>query len=128
MNAPGFRPQMIKMWKPAELQEFRCAIANIQKGDRCLCNNKVAFLFPCQHEICADGFTFPVPLVDQRWLKQSGLFVSHDIGDGKSSRDNFDNNAMDRGCEGNNEPTPTQELPPENEILTQNSRATTSTR
>ena len=56
----------------------------IPKDGRCDCNNRVAFLFPCCHEICAYDYTFDPTWVDNRWKKRNVLTSSAGIGDVES--------------------------------------------
>jgi hypothetical protein len=50
------------------------------KKGRCDCNTRIAFMFPCGHEICADGLKFVSARVNKRWLKRTTLTSSYDTG------------------------------------------------
>ena len=46
-----------------------------RKG-QCNCHLRVAFLFPCAHEICAEGYSFVLSQVDKRWFKRATITSS----------------------------------------------------
>jgi hypothetical protein len=88
------------------VSDVDCKYFRVQKTDseapprifdqngRCSCNARVSFLFPCAHEICADGYSFVLSRVNGRWIKRASL-TSSSIAGNQDGAESVHNRGID---------------------------------
>jgi hypothetical protein len=105
----------------------------IAPNDRCNCSDRIAFLFPCSHEMCAGNYKFLPEQFEERWLKRSSIGGSTNLSrfdkrDSAPEQDENDFSDFDDGHEGTNLEPMNSELPGAfGEASNQQSQLTTAT-